>query len=419
SFNWTPDFTQAGVYSITFKATDASLAVDSEVVQITVNNVNRAPVANAGLDQFNITVGTLVTLDGSGSSDPDLDPLNYSWVQIGGPIVTLTGSTTAFPTFTPTVPSAYSFELTVDDGSLFSAPDTVVVSTVNGAPPQAVTDLAIVINTGALQLSWSPITLDTSGFTTSVARYVIYRGTSAYFTPTALDSIGVTDSLTTTFTDNNIGGVTVVGDTTTNYFYVIQVVDIYGNRSALSNRVGEFDYQIVTTATTDFNLIGIPFTNTGIIDADGLIAAIGAANVNTVNRYVAASQSFESRFAAGFGTNFPVTAGGVYQVNAAAATVFSVAGNVPAPGSISYPIITTATTDFNFIMIPFEKESLFSVAQDVLNAMPGVLNTLNNFVAGSQSYESRFAAGFGSNFPVKAGRPYQANAAAAGTFPGP
>jgi hypothetical protein len=46
-----------------------------------------------------------------------------------------------------------------------------------------------------------------------------------------------------------------------------------------------------------------------------------------------------------------------------------------------------------------------------------VLNTLNNFVAGSQNYISRFAAGFGTNFGVKAGRPYQANAAATGSFP--
>lgn len=40
---WTPNFNQAGVYNVTFKASDGTL-VDSEVVQITVNNVNRPPV---------------------------------------------------------------------------------------------------------------------------------------------------------------------------------------------------------------------------------------------------------------------------------------------------------------------------------------------------------------------------------------
>jgi PKD repeat protein len=44
SFSFSPNYAQAGLYNVTFKATDPSLAVDSEVVQITVNNVNQAPV---------------------------------------------------------------------------------------------------------------------------------------------------------------------------------------------------------------------------------------------------------------------------------------------------------------------------------------------------------------------------------------
>ncbi|HWO57108.1 MAG TPA: hypothetical protein VNN55_06040, partial [bacterium] len=41
-----PDYTQAGVYNVTFIASDGALA-DSEVVAITVNNVNQAPVLAA------------------------------------------------------------------------------------------------------------------------------------------------------------------------------------------------------------------------------------------------------------------------------------------------------------------------------------------------------------------------------------
>jgi len=268
-------------------------------------------------------------------------------------------------------------------------------------------------------LSWSASTLDTAGFATAVDRYVISRGTTAYFTPGPADSVGTTDNLTTVFADNNLGGANVVGDTLNQYFYVVEVVDIYGNRSVVSNRVGEYDYQLVKTATTNYNLVGIPFANTGIVNAVGLIAAIGSGNVLTVNNFNAASQSYEARFAAGFGVNFAVTVGGVYQVNAATDTIFSVAGSVPDSGAVSYSIQTTPTTDFNFLMIPFELEGSFSVAQDVLNSIPGVLNTLNNFVAGSQSYQSRFAAGFGTNFPVHAGKPYQGNAATDGVFPGP
>ncbi|MFZ5981229.1 MAG: PKD domain-containing protein, partial [Candidatus Zixiibacteriota bacterium] len=416
TFDFNPDYTQSGAYDILFIASDGSLA-DSELVTVTVNHVNLQPVADAGVDQINIPAGALVTLDGTGSNDFDLDPLNYSWVQVDGEMVTLSDAAANMPTFTPTIPDTYQFELTVDDNFLLSTPDTVMIVVVNGAPPEAVSDLTIQLVSDAVQLNWSAVTVDLSGFAATIDRYVIYRGISAYFTPTDMDSIGMTDELTLSFTDNDIGGVNVVGDTLVQYFYTIMAVDIYGNRSAVSNRVGEYDYQIIITATTDYNLVGIPFTNTGITDAVSLIAAIGSGNVNTVNSYVQASQSYVSRFAAGFGTNFAVTVGGVYQINAKAATVFSVAGNVPAPGAVSYNIATTATTDYNFLMIPFEYEDDFFFAQDVINNIPGVLNTLNSFRAESQSYVSRFSAGFGTNFPVKAGKPYQANAAAGGVFP--
>jgi hypothetical protein len=418
TFDFSPDFDQEGVYIVVFYATDG-IAIDSEVVSITVNNTNRAPFADAGIDQADVFVGTLVTLDGTGSSDPDLQTLFNNWVQIGGAAVTLSSSTDVMPTFTPTLPDTYVFELTVNDGDLFSAPDTVEVTVINVAAPETIADLAIGINGENIELSWSAVTLDETGLPTTIGGYIIYRGTSAYFTPGPSDSIGFTDDLTLSFVDNNILGADVIGDTLTNYFYVVVALDIYDNRSAVSNRVGEFDYQIVTTSTTTFNLVCVPFENTGITTADELIDSIGRSNVLTVNNYIPASQSFESRFAAGFGVNFSVIPGGIYQVNAASATVFSVAGDIPAPGTITYPLVTTASTSFSFLAIPFERESEFSAAQDVLDNLPGSFNTLNRYIAGSQSYESRFAAGFGVNFPVRAGKPYQANAAADDTFPGP
>ncbi|MFQ5498286.1 MAG: Ig-like domain-containing protein, partial [Candidatus Zixiibacteriota bacterium] len=46
SFSWTPDFTQAGTYNVTFYASDG-VATDSEQVVITVTNVNQLPVLAA------------------------------------------------------------------------------------------------------------------------------------------------------------------------------------------------------------------------------------------------------------------------------------------------------------------------------------------------------------------------------------
>jgi hypothetical protein len=112
-----------------------------------------------------------------------------------------------------------------------------------------------------------------------------------------------------------------------------------------------------------------------------------------------------------------VVPGGIYQVNAKNYTIWSIAGGIPDSGSISYSIITTPTTDFSFISIPFEYEDIYQVAQDVIDSLPGALNTLNNFKPSSQSWESRFAAGYGVNFEVKPGGVYQANAKASVAFP--
>jgi len=319
------------------------------------------------------------------------------------------------PTFTPVLTGDYQFQLTVGDGLIFSQPDTVLINV--PAPPEAVDDLMASISGESILLTWSAVTGDTSGKETSVEGYVIYRGTMAYFLSTPSDSIGYTDSITLSFADSDIGGADVVGDVDTNYYYVVKAVDIYGNHSDVSNRVGEYDYEIVVTPTTDFSYITLPFTGTGIADADGLINSIGASNINNVNRFVQSSQSYEARFAAGYGTNFSVAAGGIYQVNAKSQTVWSIAGAIPTAESINYSISTTPTTDFNFISVPFEDKDIYQTAQDVIDSLPGSLNTLNNFIPSSQSWESRFAAGYGTNFEVKPGGVYQANAKASATFP--
>jgi hypothetical protein len=103
-------------------------------VTVFVTNVNNDPIARAGLDQT-VNENTAVTLNGSDSSDPDSDALTYSWAQVGGPAVALTGATTATPGFTAPFVSTggadFEFALTVDDGYGGTATDNVVIHVQN------------------------------------------------------------------------------------------------------------------------------------------------------------------------------------------------------------------------------------------------------------------------------------------------
>ncbi len=119
-------------YTFTLTVSDGELS-DSDDVMVTVEPPNRAPVANAGTDQT-VTGGDGVTLDGTGSSDPDGDPLTYRWRGD----LTLRNGDTATPSFTApidTVIREYTFTLTVSDGALSDSDDVMVtVEPPNRAP---------------------------------------------------------------------------------------------------------------------------------------------------------------------------------------------------------------------------------------------------------------------------------------------
>ena len=100
---------------------------------------NQSPVADAGPDTVG-TVGDVIVLDGSNSSDPNGDDLTYSWQQIGGAeSLILEDTQSAQLSFTTNTPGLYQLELIVNDGELDSLPSTVLVSVL---PIESGVDLA-------------------------------------------------------------------------------------------------------------------------------------------------------------------------------------------------------------------------------------------------------------------------------------
>ena len=129
-----PSFTApSGAATLVFrlKVTDSGGLSDADDVTITVRAANRRPTADAGRDQT-VSAGAKVTLDGSGSSDPDGDRFTYSWRQIlrsGAPLVSLSRGAPPVVTFTaPSRAATLKFMLTVTDQHGASDTDDVTVT---------------------------------------------------------------------------------------------------------------------------------------------------------------------------------------------------------------------------------------------------------------------------------------------------
>lgn len=140
---FTPDVLGDHIFELVVNdGTIDSMVATATVTVLAEPPVNMPPAANAGEDQPNVFMDTLVTLDGSASLDPEGLELTYAWSITSAPTdssATLSDSTAVNPTFTPNVEGSYILQLVVNDGEFDSPPDFILINVFDGTndPPNA------------------------------------------------------------------------------------------------------------------------------------------------------------------------------------------------------------------------------------------------------------------------------------------
>ena len=141
TLEFTPQVTTQTTYDFTVAVTDQDRVVATDSVQVTVNPLvsnNQPPVAVAGNDQT-VTAGDTVTLDGSGSNDPDGSISTWNWSVISGNVTLQSTGVSSVQFQAPQVATTttVTLRLTVTDNQQATSFDDVVITVTGNPPPTA------------------------------------------------------------------------------------------------------------------------------------------------------------------------------------------------------------------------------------------------------------------------------------------
>ncbi|MBW2575948.1 MAG: hypothetical protein JRC88_10775 [Deltaproteobacteria bacterium] len=131
----TPDVgTEGASLNFNLVVTDAGGLQDTDSCIVNISWENQPPTAVVAEEYIEANQGTIVTLDGSNSTDPDDGIASYLWTQVDGDPVTLSDPTSNVTTFTAPESdqdgSNLTFQLTVKDaGGLQSTANCLVYIT--------------------------------------------------------------------------------------------------------------------------------------------------------------------------------------------------------------------------------------------------------------------------------------------------
>ena len=212
-----PKFTAdvVGTYLATLTVSDGKANSTPVSVRVVVSALNAAPVANAGPAQ-SVVAGALVTLDGTASSDANLNLITFSWSLIYKPsnsAAALDSATSVRPKFTADQPGTYVWGLVVNDGQVNSATSTV---TVTAAPVNA----APVANAGPSQnvvllQNGTPVTLNGGASSDADGNPLTYKWSMVSKPKNSVAALSSATAVSPTFTADKVGtyvAVLVVND---------------------------------------------------------------------------------------------------------------------------------------------------------------------------------------------------------------
>ena len=130
---FTPDLGGVYVAALVVNNGVVSSSPDTAIVRV-VSDVPGEPVPLPGDDISDAADCTMVPLDGSGSFDPNGEPLSYQWSVVSTPPqsqatdASIAEPTAAVTTFFPDVGGDYLLGLTVSDGNTWSDVETLTVA---------------------------------------------------------------------------------------------------------------------------------------------------------------------------------------------------------------------------------------------------------------------------------------------------
>ena len=242
---------------------------------------NQPPVANAGSDQT-VPLHDTVTLDGSGSTDPDNNlPLTYVWSFKERPVgstATLSNANTSMASFTLDAVGKFIVQLVVTDSrGAASAPATVTVSPANSKPiADAGADQAISLIGETVHLD-GHTSYDPDGdpltylwtLTQKPAGSVATLSSASSSTPTFVADKNGTYVATLVVTDN-LGAASESDSITISFSNVKPVADAGGNQAVTLGQTVQFNGGGSSDANGDtlgysWNIVSTPSGSTAAL----------------------------------------------------------------------------------------------------------------------------------------------------------